>query len=46
MDARKRRSRLAIERAFSELLLEQDYAKITVADILARSGVGRAIDLQ
>ncbi len=42
MDARKRRSRLAIERAFSELLLEQDYAKITVADILARSGVGRA----
>ena len=42
MDARKRRSRLAIEQAFSELLLERDYAKITVADILARSGVGRA----
>lgn len=42
MDARKRRSRLAIEQAFSELLLERDYAKITVADILARAGVGRA----
>lgn len=42
MDKRKARSRRAIEDAFSALLLECDYAKITVADILDRSGVGRA----
>lgn len=42
MDKRKARSRRAIEDAFSALLLERDYAKITVADILDRSGVGRA----
>lgn len=42
MDTRRERSRQAIEDAFSELLLERDYAKITVADILARAGVGRA----
>ena len=42
MDTRKARSRQAIEDAFLGLLLERDYTKITVADILTRSGVGRA----
>lgn len=42
MDTRKARSRQAIENAFLGLLLERDYTKITVADILTRSGVGRA----
>ena len=42
MDARKARSRQAILDAFLALLLEHDYTKITVADILERSGVGRA----
>lgn len=42
MDARKTRSRQAILDAFLALLLERDYSKITVADILERSGVGRA----
>ena len=42
MDTRKARSRQAIEDAFLGLLLERDYTKITVADILERSGVGRA----
>ena len=42
MDTRKARSRQAIEDAFLALLLECDYTKITVADILERSGVGRA----
>ena len=42
MDARKVRSRQAILDAFVGLLLEHDYTKITVADILERSGVGRA----
>ena len=42
MDARKIRSRQAILDAFVGLLLEHDYTKITVADILERSGVGRA----
>ena len=42
MDARKARSRQAILDAFLALLLEHDYTKITVADILEHSGVGRA----
>lgn len=42
MDTRKTRSRQAILDAFLALLLERDYSKITVADILTRSGVGRA----
>ena len=42
MDARKAKSRAAIVSAFSELLREQDYGKITVGDIIARAHVGRA----
>ena len=42
MDARKAKSRAAIVAAFSELLCEEDYGKITVGDILARAHVGRA----
>lgn len=37
MDARKEKSRAAIVAAFSELLREEDYGKITVGDIIARS---------
>ena len=42
MDARKAKSRAAIVTAFSELLREEDYGKITVGDIIARAHVGRA----
>ena len=42
MDARKAKSRTAIVSAFSELLCEEDYGKITVSDIIARARVGRA----
>lgn len=42
MDARKEKSRAAIVAAFSELLCEEDYGKITVSDIIARAHVGRA----
>ena len=42
MDARKEKSRAAIVAAFSELLCEEDYSKITVGDIIARAHVGRA----
>ena len=42
MDARKAKSRAAIVTAFSELLCEKDYGKITVGDIIARAHVGRA----
>ena len=41
MDARKEKSRAAIVAAFSELLREEDYGKITVG-IIARAHVGRA----
>ena len=37
MDARKAKSRAAIVAAFSELLREEDYGKITVGDIIARA---------
>ena len=40
MDARKAKSRAAIVSAFSELLCEEDYGKITVGDIIARARVG------
>lgn len=36
MDARKAKSRAAIVAAFSELLREEDYGKITVGDIIGR----------
>ena len=39
MDARKTKSRAAIVTAFSELLREKDYGKITVGDIIARAHV-------
>ena len=42
MDARKAKSRAAIVAAFSELLREEDYGKITVGDIIVRAHVGRA----
>lgn len=42
MDARKAKSRAAIVAAFSELLREEDYGKITVGDIIAHAHVGRA----
>ena len=42
MDARKTKSRAAIVTAFSELLREEDYGKITVGDIIARAHIGRA----
>ena len=42
MDTRKTKSRTAIVTAFSELLREKDYGKITVGDIIARAHVGRA----
>ena len=38
----KNKSRAAIVAAFSELLREEDYGKITVGDIIARAHVGRA----
>lgn len=42
MDRRRRRTRDAIQAAFLELLDERGFARITVQDILDRSGVGRA----
>lgn len=42
MDARKTKSRAAIITAFSELLREEDYGRITVGDIIAHANVGRA----
>lgn len=42
MDVRKQRTRASVKRAFFELLAEKDYGKITVQDLLERSGVGRA----
>ena len=41
-DARGQRSRHAILGAFFKLVLEQRYASIRIADIVARSGVGRS----
>ena len=43
MDARKAKSRAAIVSAFSELLREEDYGKITVGDIIARAHVGLSL---
>lgn len=42
MDKRKEHTRRAIQKAFVELLVERGYEKMTVQDILDRSGVGRA----
>ncbi len=41
MDRRQRKSRQAIFRAFMELLKEESYPKITVAQIIDRADVGR-----
>ena len=41
MDQRQRKTREALYAAFKELLAEKDYAKISVADIIERAGVGR-----
>lgn len=41
MDRRQRKTREALYRAFKELLAEQDYAQISVADIIERADVGR-----
>lgn len=42
MDARKERSRAAVIAAFYQLLAEKDYGKITVQDLLDKSGIARA----
>lgn len=42
LDPRKRRSREALLQAFFELVLEHRYHEIRIADVLARSGVGRS----
>ncbi len=42
MDARKERSRAAVIAAFYQLIAQKDYGKITVADLLATSGIARA----
>lgn len=42
MDRRQRKTREAIFRAFTELLSEKNYDRITVSDIITRADVGRA----
>lgn len=42
MDRRQRKTREAIFGAFTELLSQRDYSKITVGDIIDRADVGRA----
>lgn len=42
MDRRRRKSREAIFAAFSELLSEKNFSKITVGEIIERADVGRA----
>lgn len=42
MDRRQRKSREAIFGAFTELLSEKNYSRITVGQIIARADVGRA----
>ncbi len=42
MDRRQRKTRQAIFTAFSQLLNEKDFSKITVAEIIERADVGRA----
>lgn len=41
MDRRQRKCRQAIFDAFSELLVQKDYSRITVQDIIDRADVGR-----
>lgn len=42
IDPRIKRTRLLLERAFSELLLEKDFQSISVQDITERAGINRA----
>lgn len=42
MDRRQRKTREAIFKAFTSLLEEKDYSRITVEQIIARADVGRA----
>ena len=42
MDRRQRKTRESIFRAFSELLSEKEFNKITVGEIIERADVGRA----
>ncbi|MBR4278673.1 MAG: TetR/AcrR family transcriptional regulator [Clostridia bacterium] len=42
MDRRQRKTREAIFKAFTELLYEKDFARITVGEIIERADVGRA----
>ena len=42
MDRRQRKTRAAILSAFTELLAEQDFTRITVGEIIERADIGRA----
>lgn len=42
MDRRQRKTREAIFRAFTELLADKDFARITVGEIIDRADIGRA----
>lgn len=42
MDRRQRKTREAIFKAFTQLLSEKDFSKITVGEIIERADVGRA----
>ena len=44
MDRRQRKTREAIFRAFTELLADKDFARITVGEIIDRADIGKYLD--